>query len=88
MSLGDFDFTKLVYFSCEHYDALRPGGPLTTRQPEEDSWMSSNSTPHHRVPFFRTHDLTKIGQSFLCTGSSTQNTTCKKNLATWPNIIQ
>ena len=34
---------------------------LTTRQPAEYSWMLGNSTP-----------LMKIGQSILCTGSSTQ----------------
>ena len=42
-------------------DALFPGCPLTTRQPVEYSWMSGNPTP-----------LTKIGQSLICTGSSTQ----------------
>ena len=47
-----------------------PGGSLTTRQPAEYSWMSSNTTP-----------LTKIGQSLLCMGSSTQSITC-------PNILQ
>ena len=47
---------------CE-CDAPFPGGPLTTRQPAEYSWMSGNPTP-----------LTKIGQSLLCTGSSTQGT--------------
>ena len=31
-------------------------------------------------PFFETHDLTKIGQSLLYTGSPTQNTTC---IITW-----
>ena len=30
--------------SCE---APNPGGPLTTRQPAEDLWMSGNQTPHH-----------------------------------------
>ena len=43
---------------------------LTTRQPVEYSWMSGNPTP-----------LTKIGQSLLCMGNFTQNTTC-------PNILQ
>ena len=67
-------------------DAPKPGCPLITRQPAEYSWMSGNLTP-----------LTKIGQSLLCTGSSTQNTTCPKQftmttpglhaskiMATWP----
>ena len=42
-------------------DASKPGGPLTTRQPAEYKWMSGYPTP-----------LQKIGQSLLCTGSSTQ----------------
>ena len=42
-------------------DALKPEGPLTTRQPAEYKWMSGYPTP-----------LLKIGQSLLCTGSSTQ----------------
>ena len=62
------------------YDTLIPGVPLTTRQPSEYSWMSSNPTPQHRVPFSGTRDLTKIEQSLLCMGSSTQNTTC---IITW-----
>ena len=39
------------------------GVSLTTRQPAEYSWMPGNPTP-----------LMKIGQSLLCTGSSTQGT--------------
>ena len=42
-------------------DTPKPGGPLTTRQPAEYKWMSGYPTP-----------LQKIGQSLLCTGSSTQ----------------
>ena len=53
------------YYSC---DAPKLGGPLTTRQPAEYSWMSGYPTP-----------LMKIGQSLLCTGSSTQGTTCPNN---------
>ena len=64
----------------ERCDTPIPGVPLTTRQTSEYPWMSSNPTPHHRVPFFGTHDLTKIGQSLLCMGSSTKNTTC---IITW-----
>ena len=41
-------------------DAPNSGGPLTTRQPVEYSCMSGD-------PIF----FTKIGQSLLCTGSST-----------------
>ena len=59
-------------------DALKPGSPLTTRQSTEDSWMSDNPIPYHRVPFSGTHDLTKIGQSLICTWSFSQNTTCTK----------
>ena len=44
-------------------DAPKPGCSLTTHQPAEYSWMSGNPTP-----------LMKIGQSLLCTGSSTQGT--------------
>ena len=47
-------------FTC---DAPKPGCPLTTRQPAEYLWMSGNPKP-----------LTKIGQSLICTGSSTQGT--------------
>ena len=57
--------TKSVHSSC---DAPKPGGPLTTCQPAEYSLMSGYPTP-----------LTKIGQSLLCTGSSTQGTTCPNN---------
>ena len=42
-------------------DAPKPEGPLTTRQPAEYKWRSGYPTP-----------LQKIGQSLLCTGSSTQ----------------
>ena len=42
-------------------DTPKPGGPLTTRQPAEYSTMSGDPT-----------SLTKIGQSLLCTESSTQ----------------
>ena len=42
-------------------DAPKPEGPLTTRQLAEYKWMSGYPTP-----------LQKIGQSLLCTGSSTQ----------------
>ena len=60
-----------------HCDAPFPGGPLTTRQPAKYSWMSGNPTP-----------LMKIRQSLLCTGSSTQGTTCSNHMATCPNILQ
>ena len=65
------------FVATEFYcDTPSPGVPLTTRQPSEYSWMSSNATPQYRVPFSGTHDLMKIGQSHLCMGSSTKNTTC------------
>ena len=51
-------------------DPPKPGGPLTTRKPAEYSWMSGNPT----LPM-------KIGQTLLCTGSSTQSTT-------YPNFSQ
>ena len=50
-----------VVEECHGCDAPKPGGPLTTRQPAENKWMSGYPTP-----------LQKIGQSLLCTGSSTQ----------------
>ena len=80
-----FNLIRLLVLNSPSCLVLLQGGPcdtpiprvlLTTRQPAKYSWMSSNPTPHHRVLFFGTHDLTKIEQSFLCTGSSTQNTTC------------
>ena len=49
-------------------DAPKSGGPLTTRQPAEYSWMSCYPTP-----------LPKIGQSLLCMRSSTQGTTYPNN---------
>ena len=60
---------KRFYMDKSHplCDAPFPGGPLTTRQHTEYSWKSGNPTP-----------LTKIRQSLLCTGSSTQGTTCPK----------
>ena len=68
------DNIKLYYIMC---DAPIPGGPLTTRQPAEYLWMSGNPTP-----------FMKIRQSLLCTGSSTQGTTCPNHMATCPNILQ
>ena len=56
-----FVLTLFVSFSHRTCDAPKPGGPLTTRQPAENKWMSGYPTP-----------LQKIGQSLLCTGSSTQ----------------
>ena len=52
-----------ILLTVKNCDALNSEGPLTTSQPVEYSWMSSNPTT-----------LTKIGQSLLCTGSSTQGT--------------
>ena len=66
-----------LIFAFSLCDAPFPRGPLTTRQPTEYSWMSGNRTP-----------LMKIGQSLLCTGSSTQGTTCHNHMATCPNILQ
>ena len=66
--VGRFDDLSYTHLPC---DAPFPGGPLTTRQPAEYSWMSGNPTP-----------LMKIGQSLLCIGSSTQNTTYPKQFTT------
>ena len=67
------DLLRRIFSSDPHLycDAPKPRGQLTTRQPAEYSWMLGNPTP-----------LTKIGQSLLCTGSSTQNTTCPKQFTT------
>ena len=56
--------------------AQKSEGPLITHQPAESLWISCNTIPHHCVPFIGIHNLTKIGQSLLCTGSSIQNPTC------------
>ena len=66
-------------------DAPKPGGPLTTRQPEEFLWISSNPVPYYCVPFIGIHIFTKIGYSRLCSGSSTQYTTC---ITVYPRPIQ
>ena len=59
-------FSKTLPEHIKHLcDAPKPGGPLTTRQPAEYKWRSGYPTP-----------LQKIGQSLLCTGSSTQIQTC------------
>ena len=54
---------EVLLFSGNRCDASNPEGPLTTRQPAEYLWMSGNPTL-----------LMKIGQSLLCTTSSTQGT--------------
>ena len=60
---------SVLYGSAQIFcDAPKPGGQLTTRQPAEYSWISGYPTP-----------LMKIEQSLLCTGSSTQGTTCPNN---------
>ena len=62
--------------SCTSYDDPNLGVPLTTRQPMEFLWISSDPIPHCCVPFIEIHIFKKIGQSLLCSGSSTQHTTC------------
>ena len=54
------DDTRSIRDMGASCDAPFPRVPLTTCQPAEYSWMSGNLTP-----------LFKIGQSLLCTGSST-----------------
>ena len=58
----DFIIPLFMTFSTSVTPQNR-GVSLITRQPAEYSWMSGNPTP-----------LMKIGQSLLCTGSSTQGT--------------
>ena len=68
-----FCFEKSVFLTLGlgMCDAPFSEGPLTTRQPTEYKWISGYPTP-----------LQKIGQSLLCTGSSTQlqrlHETCPK----------
>ena len=69
---------KILYFLMNLWyvcDAPKSGGPLITHQPTESLWISCNSIPHRCVPFTGIHNLTKIEQSLLCTGSSIQNST-------------
>ena len=40
-------------------DAPKPGGPLTNRQPMENSWISGDPIPHCYVPFTRIHNFNK-----------------------------
>ena len=66
LGIGQFwsqpkDFCCDLKCGHDRCDAPKLGGPLTTRQPAEYKWMSGYPTP-----------LQKIGQSLLCTGSSTQ----------------
>ena len=60
----------------ENVTPQNPGFPLTTRQPVEFLWISGNPIPHFCVPFIGIHIFTKIKQSLLCSGSSTQYITC------------
>ena len=68
-------------------DSPKPGGPLTNYQPAKNLWMSGNPIPHCCVPFTGTHNLTKIGQTLICTGSSSKNTTYRTyNNMTHPGL--
>ena len=64
---------KIQVWNC---DALNPRVSLITRQPMKFLWISDDPIPYCCVPFIGIHIFTKIGQSFLCSGSSTQHTTC------------
>ena len=57
-------------------DAPNPRVPLITLQPTKFLWISGDPIPHCCVPFIGIHIFTKIGQSLLYSGSSTQHTTC------------
>ena len=59
---------KARYMGFQFCDTPKPGGPLTTRQPVEYSWLSGYPTP-----------LMKIEQNLLCMRNSTQGTTCPNN---------
>ena len=60
-------FAVRIFFFFLRYmcDTPFPGGPLTTRQPAEYSWMSGNPTP-----------LTKIGQSSFVREALPKYKTC------------
>ena len=67
-------YSSLTITIC---DTPIPGVPLTTRQPVEFLWISGYPIPHDCVAFIGIHISTKkIGHSLLCSGSSTQHTTC------------
>ena len=53
--------------------------PLTTHQPAEFLWILGDPIPHCCVLFIRIHIFIKIGQNLLCSGSSTQHTTCDES---------
>ena len=53
-----FVLDKLGYTCC---DDPNPGVPLTTRQPAEFMWISSDPIPHCCAPFIGIHLFTKIG---------------------------
>ena len=60
---GGGGVAKYEVSSIQSCDAPKLGGLLIIRQLEKYSWMLGNPT-----------QLTKIGKSLLCTGSSTQGT--------------
>ena len=55
---------------AELCDASKFGGPLITHQPAKNLWILCNLIPHRCVSFIGIHNLTKIRQSLICTGSS------------------
>ena len=57
-------------------DAPKFEGPLIIHQLMESLWILCNSILDYCVPFIGIHNITKIGHSLLCTGSSIQNPTC------------
>ena len=69
--IGSKSLQRISYLSL--CNAPKSEGPLIIHQPTESLWISCNSIPRRCVPFTWICNLTKIGHSLLCMGSSTQN---------------
>ena len=69
-------------------DAPNPGGPLTTRQLAEDSWMLGNLTPHHLVPFSQDSRFNENRAESPLYGDLHPKYNLCIFMATCPNIIQ
>ena len=72
--IGNFEF--ILNFFNTQCDVPNPGVLLTTHQPAKFLWISGDPIPHCCVSLIEIHIFTKIEQSLLYLGSSTQHTTC------------
>ena len=72
--IGDFTYFSpifpLIDFSSDFSSRCRPKTDFSTKYRSKKPIFCS------LVPFIGIHIFTKIGQSLLCSGSSTQHTTC------------